>query len=430
MTGSISPAALFRAIEDEGVSLMIDEADRLFKHFNSDMIAILNSGIDRLTAYAMRTVPSGERDYKARYFSTFTGIAFTSIGPLPITEQQDRIIALPFNRAKKTERPEQLDIETRQGLIDIGRKLARWAADLPELPKIGRSVHMHNRIEDKWRTLFQIAKLASGEWFERCGHAAGIFRKREEINDASGGGAMNADLLADVWQVFYDLKRTELHTRELCNALNAMDEAPWSTASNGRPITGYFLRDNLGGFLAENPEKIAPRKFVVGGVRSHGYHEKHFKNAFELYLDKKLPSEIDTTKSSNSGDPSPQVDVKNSKTSGDPAKNLENDDESIDYQSPDDAKTIQPGPDGDPAKADNSNCPDDDPAASRFETGHPASQKRDQCQQDSGKMAGSPDDFAFKRPPGERTSPDVASGDEHNLYNFKTGARGRGKRKP
>jgi hypothetical protein len=334
MTGSISPAALFRAIEDDGVSLMIDEADRLFKHFNNDMISILNSGIDRLTAYATRTVPSGERDYKSRNFSTFTGIAYTSIGPLPVIEQQDRVIAIWLNRAKKSERPERLDVETRQGLIAIGRRFKRWALDLP-VPKIGRSAHMHNRIEDKWRALFQVAKLAGPAWFERCGRAAAIFREHEANSDASGGGARNSDLLADVWQAFHDAKRVALHTSELCRTLNTMDESPWPTANNGRQVNGYFLRDNLGGFLAENPEKIAPRKFTANGEQAWGYHEKHFQDAFELYLDKDLPSKTDhTTKSSDGAKASstPPSDAGlDPKPSDYPSKKPENDDKSACY---------------------------------------------------------------------------------------------------
>jgi hypothetical protein len=434
MTGSISPAALFRAIENEGISLMIDEADRLFKHFNSDMIAILNSGIDRMTAYAMRTVPAGERDYKAGYFSTFTGVAFTSIGALPIPEQQDRVIALPFSRAQKTERPEHLDVATRQGLIDVGRKFARWAADLSELPDIGRSTHLHNRIEDKWRTLFQVAKLAGAAWFERCGRAAAIFLKREEADDADGG-ARNADLLADVWRAFYDSKRAELHTSELCAALSQMDEAPWSTASNGRSVTGYFLRDNLKGFLGDDPEKIAPRKFIVNGVRRHGYHEKHFEDAFSRYLGAELPSKAHTTHGIADKDPHTPSHThalaQTSKTSGHPDTQPKSDDYSETYSKPDAAKPDPAGPDDirpERAGTDQAGC---QPAYPDRESAHPARQKNEQNPQDTGNLSGCPDDFQFK-PERAHGAADGASdgGAEYNLHNLTDYARGRSGKKP
>jgi hypothetical protein len=172
MASSITPSSLFRAIEDEQVSLMIDEADNVFKSANPDLIAILNSGVDRMLAYVMRTVPVGDGEHRTKYFRTFTGIALTSIKSLPIDTVQDRVIALHLKRATLSERPERLTIETRDKLLEIGRKFARWASDLMVLPKVDRSDEFINRVEDKWHCLFQLAAVAEGEWPERCKEAA------------------------------------------------------------------------------------------------------------------------------------------------------------------------------------------------------------------------------------------------------------------
>jgi Protein of unknown function (DUF3631) len=303
MAGSITPPALFRAIEDDQVSIMVDEADHVFRRGNDDLAGIFNSGIDRMTAYVMRAVPVGERDHKARYFRTFTGIACTSVKQLPIEAVQDRVIALPMQRAKKDERPERLTMETRGGLIDIGRKFARWASDLTELPKLDRSTDLYNRIEDKWFTLFQIAQLAGGEWPERCNKAALVSLAREEANGADGG--MEGDLLADVWRVFHESGKEQMFTKDICTALNALDESPWATVRHGQPIDGNYLRKHLDDFLPDNAEKIAPRKWrdATTGEQARGYHELHFKDAFERYLNKGSPS--DKSKPRNLPPPSP-----------------------------------------------------------------------------------------------------------------------------
>jgi site-specific DNA-cytosine methylase len=302
MASSISPSSLFRAVDDDKVSLMVDEADNLFKHANPDMIGILNSGIDRMTAYVMRSEPVGDGSYKTRYFRTFTAIAFTSIKQLPIDSAQDRVIALYLSRAKKSERPEKLNIESCNGLIDVGRKFARWALDLRTLPKLDRSAELYNRIEDKWVALFQIAAAAGSDWPERCRKAALIHLAREEADDAEG---KNADLLADTWKVFYELGRAEIHTKEICATLNEWEESPWSSANNGKPIDAYYLRSNLNDFIPGKAEDIAPRKFSVGGVQAHGFNEKHFEDAFDRYLGRKLPSRTPKGNTTPGGNPLP-----------------------------------------------------------------------------------------------------------------------------
>ena len=59
-----------------------------------------------------------------------------------------------------------------------------------------------------------------------------------------------------------------MHTAELCDALNAMSESPWSSANRGKPVDGYYLRTHLADFVPVDAEKIAQRKWREGGVAS------------------------------------------------------------------------------------------------------------------------------------------------------------------
>jgi hypothetical protein len=111
--------------------------------------------------------------------------------------------------------------------------------------------------------------------------------KREEAEAEAG---VNADLLMDVWRVFYASGQGALHTKDLCRRLNEMEEASWASAKRGKPIDGHYLHINLAGFLPEKPETIAPRKFSTRGMEAHGYSELHFEDAFIRYLGKALPS--------------------------------------------------------------------------------------------------------------------------------------------
>ena len=246
MASSISPSSLFRAVDAFAVSIFVDEGDNVFKTASPELLAVINSGADRMTAKVMRTEAVGDGKFEAREFNCFAAVALTSIQQVPDT-LQDRCIVLPLRRATKDERPERLTLRTRGELIDIGRQFDRWAADLEKLPEPDLPADLFNRIEDRWFVLFQIAQLAGGDWPERCQKAALADLKREEAADAEGG--LGGDLLADVWKVFYERRRTELHTKELCAALNAMEESPWSTANRGQPIDGNYLHRHLRDFI-------------------------------------------------------------------------------------------------------------------------------------------------------------------------------------
>jgi Protein of unknown function (DUF3631) len=172
-------------------------------------------------------------------------------------------------------------------LIDIGRQFARWAADLKELPDPDIPADLFNRIEDRWYVLFQVAQLAGGDWPERCRKAALVDLAREEASDADGG--VDGDLLDSVWEAFRKNGKVRMFTRDICSALIATPETQWGTANRGQPINEYYLRTHLKSFLTTDPETVAPRQWMEGGVEAKGFHQKHFEDAFGRYLSKGLP---------------------------------------------------------------------------------------------------------------------------------------------
>ena len=111
-------------------TLLIDEADNVVnKNSSPDLLAILNSGHRRRTAYVIRSVPTEDGGWEPHKFNTFTGIAFAGLEILPET-LQDRSIGLPLHKATREEKPEHLANGYSPVLIECRRKFARWAADL------------------------------------------------------------------------------------------------------------------------------------------------------------------------------------------------------------------------------------------------------------------------------------------------------------
>ena len=100
LASDISAAAVFRYVEDERPTLLIDEADTFIKD-NEEMRGVLNTGHTKTAAYVIRTVEMcGE--HKAKRFSTWAPKAIATIRSLADTLEDRSIIVT--NAAEKEER--------------------------------------------------------------------------------------------------------------------------------------------------------------------------------------------------------------------------------------------------------------------------------------------------------------------------------------
>ena len=149
---------------------------------------------------------------------------------------------------------------------------------------------LFNRVGDNWLSLFVIAQAAGGQWPEMARQAA-----QETLDEEDNGIALQ--LLAAVWQVFFEKKVVRLHTKALLAALLDADESPWEEANRGRAISAYWLRDELAGFLPrpEDPEEALAlkraRQWREGTAKAlKGYTEEHLREAWKRYLDREPPS--------------------------------------------------------------------------------------------------------------------------------------------
>jgi putative DNA primase/helicase len=195
VTSSITPAALFRAVDSLHVSLFIDESDNILtKGFNPELLAILNSGIHSRTAKVLRVEALSDGRLVPKFFKTFAPIAFTSIKELPPT-LQDRSHVVPIQRVLPDVKLEALtsapDVEA--PFIDICRQFTRAVQDLTgPLPVPAMPPELRGRLKDKWCPLFQAAYVLGGDWPERCRKAALAAYAHAESTRTSGA---HTDLL-------------------------------------------------------------------------------------------------------------------------------------------------------------------------------------------------------------------------------------------
>ena len=161
-TSNITSAALFRAVERWGPTLLLDEADTFLRE-NEELRGVLNSGHYRLSAYVIRTVGD---DHTPSTFRTWAPKAIALIDALSDT-LADRSITVPLRRKRPDEQIERMRLDRMDEFKPLCRQAARWAVDNldvlraadPDVP-----AELHDRAADNWRSMIAIADQAGGHW--------------------------------------------------------------------------------------------------------------------------------------------------------------------------------------------------------------------------------------------------------------------------
>lgn len=274
VTASVTPAVVFRVVENYRPTLMVDEGDT-FLHEASELRGILNSGY-RKGGTVLRTVGD---DFEVRAFSTYGACAFASIRGLPDT-LADRSISIELNRRRKSDPPiTAFSIDRTAHLDVLARQASRWAednavtvaaaaADNPALPE-----GLSNRVADNWRVLAAIASGAGGDWPQRAFQAAELAHSKIAAHDGDGILEM---LLTDIREAFPS-NNADMASADLVERLVAIEGHPWAEfGKSAKPITMNRLARLL------KPLRIGPEN--IGQNRVKGYRREQFKEAFERYL--------------------------------------------------------------------------------------------------------------------------------------------------
>lgn len=281
-TASMSPASLFRSIDMWAPTLLVDEADTFLRD-NDDLRGILNAGHTKDAAGVIRTVGD---DHEPKVFNVWAPKAIALIGTLHPT-LADRSILVSMRRKSRAEHVERFRIDRENGLSDLARQCARWAADNmgafqagdPAIP-----LSLHDRAADNWRPLIAIADIAGGHWPETARQTAEALSA-----DLSDGETARAMLLRDIKAIFETRRIDTLPTQAILDELHRMDERPWPEWNRGRPISARGLAKQL------QPFGIAPSSIRVSGeLTQKGYRLASFADAFIRYISPQSPVSPDS----------------------------------------------------------------------------------------------------------------------------------------
>lgn len=274
-TSNISTAALFRTIDAYAPTMIIDEADSMFRT-NEDLRTIMNSGFTRTSARVIRIV--GE-DLEPRSFNVFCPKAIALIGSLPST-LASRSIQIKMRRRKPDEEVERLRADRDHGFSDLHARLRRFAQDHgPEIQAIDPEIppSLSDRQADCWRELLRIADYVGGEWPNRARLAAVVLCNK----DASDPEDVKERLLLDLRTIISaQPERDRWPSQVLVDRLNEMEESPWPQFNHGKGMTTPKLARML------RPFGIQPTTLKDEKRGAKGYYTKNFAEVFDRYLPK------------------------------------------------------------------------------------------------------------------------------------------------
>lgn len=269
----VTIAALFRVVEQEMPTLLLDDCDSwLLRDPNDERHSLINSGHKR-GGKVLRCV-GDNHDLKA--FSTYCAKVLAFIGKSKDT-LHNRSIEVVLRRKMPGERIESMRGIDRSSIDLIRSKLARLEIDCfaavadarPSLPP-----GIDNRAADNWQQLLAIADIAGSEWAELARKAALALNKDKEPIISTG-----AELLADIKQIFENKGTNKIRTADLVQALCDDTEAGWQTYNHGRPISPRQVAKRLAEYA------IRPKTIRFGySDTPKGYELDQFQDAFARYL--------------------------------------------------------------------------------------------------------------------------------------------------
>ncbi len=268
---NISPAAIFRVIDAEHPTLLLDETDTFLRK-NEEARGIIDSGHTRDSAFVIRLV--GDNHTPTR-FCTFGAKVLSGIGKLPAT-LQSRSIIVEMRRKLPGEKIVQMRFAETGLFGRLASQLARFADDAGEAigqmrPNLPQS--LGDRAQDNAEPLLAIADHAGSGWPDRARAALLKIAGAAAEADTLRGG-----LLQDIQAVFMVTGRDRISTADLLAALIADDTKPWATYARGKPMTPRHLANRLADY------RITPGTIRIGGTTAKGFLLSDFAETFARYL--------------------------------------------------------------------------------------------------------------------------------------------------
>jgi hypothetical protein len=222
-------SVLFRSIEQDNPTLLLDELDAVFSNSKDEnkeaLRALLNSGFEKKATVRRCFGPNHE----VRPYRVFCAKALAGIGRLPDTVR-DRCVPIQLARRSRDEPVERFrKREAEKEVSEIRSGLEAWSQQSSDIETLRASRPylpdaLSDRQADICEPLLAIAELAAGDWAIRAQGALVKLCCQTDEDQSIG-----AKLLADIRAVFNKTEADRLATKEILEALIQLEtDAPWA----------------------------------------------------------------------------------------------------------------------------------------------------------------------------------------------------------
>jgi putative DNA primase/helicase len=260
---------LFRFVDHLHPTLIIDDADKLFKR-KPDLAHIVNVSWTKNTK-----IPRQDHGV-TRWFSPFCPKVIAGVNVRLERTTATRTINIRMLPKLPSERVDDFDYVDDETFTTLRRKLMRWATDNAAALKGARPVvppGFSNRLRMNWLLQLAIADLAKGDW-PKLARRSAVKLVRERRESSVGVRAL------EMFRALFAAHGSELTSADTERLFAADPDSEWAEYSGpGRPVTKRQIAVLLDPFEI-HPGVIHPR----GRKADRGYRAEWFADAFARYL--------------------------------------------------------------------------------------------------------------------------------------------------
>lgn len=283
---NITSASLYRLVDAEKPTLLLDEIDAQFQgepEAVAAMRSIINAGYRR--GPNSMVIRCEGRNHEPRSFDTFSAKALAGIDDPYRTiihpTTRDRTVPVRLERKSAADEVEKWRPRSHVPVLqDLGDRLGEaLAAHLEALQDARPDVphQLNDRSQEVLEPLFAIAEAAGGIWPDRLRDAALALAQQHEEDDEP----IAIELLAHVRLVFEEQRADRLFSEQVCAELKRQEDWPWIGWGSKRRQPGVTPSD-VAKLL--RPFGIKPLTVRVGGRTQKGYKREQFVDAWSRYL--------------------------------------------------------------------------------------------------------------------------------------------------
>jgi len=243
IASSITPAAIYRIIENHRPTLLIDEADRFLK-FSEELNGIINAGHTRRTATRIHCEKNKDGTIEQKSFSLWGAQVIAGIGGQAETltsrsikislrrkAVDETVVRMPFDHVERSE-------TFRDALTDWAAENSDYISQMTLDGPTGAS----DRAQDNWTPLVRVAAAMGGEWPDRAMKA---FSKLEVKDKDDTASSIGLDLLKDIHTIMSQYSVQEMGAAQITKALISLPDTEWRSLQYGKPITSKRLNQKL-----------------------------------------------------------------------------------------------------------------------------------------------------------------------------------------